>query len=180
MNIAINEFVRRQTAESKYSHYDGSFDELVALVEKHFDQATTGYKDGVVLVPVPPEDFLSGVVKITGSTPLHTTFESRRDGEEPYLQIVALFGGEKMRAKVVEVVVYRHDILEEDGDASSEAEWEVVSINARPTEEEEPPTPMAMARNFLNLNGGTKAEYTAEEFARSIAYWSSHAMCGDQ
>jgi hypothetical protein len=30
MKIACNEFVKRQTAESKYAHYDGSFDEVVS------------------------------------------------------------------------------------------------------------------------------------------------------
>ena len=41
-------------------------------------------------------------------------------------------------------------------------------------------TPMAMARNFLALPGGTKAEYTAAQFAEAIIYWSTRAMHGGQ
>lgn len=179
MLIGINSFVTRQTADSKFSHFGGSWEELVSLVEKYFGEAKSGYRDGVMLVPVPSDGFFSGVVEVNSDTPLKATFEARRKGEDPYLQIVAL-GGEKLPAKTVDVVLYRRDVLLEEGPdhVSTEAEWEVISINARPTEEPEPLTPMAMARNFLVLPGGTKADYTAEEFARSIIYWSKRAMHG--
>lgn len=182
MLIGINSFVLRQTADSKFSHYSGSWEELASLVERHFGEAKPGYRDGVLLVPVPSEGFFSGVVEITPDTPLKitkATFEARRKGEDPYLQIVAL-GGEKLPAKMVDVVLYGRDVLLEEGPdrVSTEAEWEVISLNARPTEEPEPLTPMAMARNFLVRPGGTKAEYTAEEFAHSIIYWSKRAMRG--
>jgi hypothetical protein len=39
---------------------------------------------------------------------------------------------------------------------------------------------MAMARNFLVLPGGTKAEYTAAQFAEAIIYWSTRAMHGGE
>jgi hypothetical protein len=173
--IAVNEFVKRQVPESRFSHFAGTWDELVALVELHFGEAKPGYKDGILLVPVPPEGFFSGVVELSEDTPLRAEFAARRKGEEPYLQVVAV-GGDKLPAKMVEVVLYRHDVL--GSDASTDAEYEIVSVNARPTEEPEPQTPVAMARNFLELAGGTKAEYSAEDFARSIIYWSKRAMRG--
>jgi hypothetical protein len=40
----------------------------------------------------------------------------------------------------------------------------------------EPMSPIAMAKNLLGLPGGTHADYTAEEFARSILFWARHAM----
>lgn len=173
--IDINALALRQTAKSKYSHFAGTAEELISLVEGNFNQQKAGYRDGVVLVPVSAENFFSGVVEVTPDTPLRATFGARRKGEDPYVQIEAV-GGEKLPAKVVEVVCYRHDVL--GADASTEAEWEVVSINARPTEEPEPLTPVAMARNFLELPGGTKATYTAEAFAHAIMYWSKRAMRG--
>jgi hypothetical protein len=175
--IGVNVFVLRQTAESRFSHYAGS--SLVPLVEENFSQAKSGYRDGVLLVSVPPMDFYCGVVEVTPETTLQATFKARKEGEQPYIVVEAV-DAKKLPAKVVEVVIYRRDTLLEEGpDAvSTEADWEIVSINARPTEEEEPLTPMAMARNFLELPGGTKAEYTAEEFARSIEYWSRRAMVG--
>jgi hypothetical protein len=86
-------------------------------------------------------------------------------------------GGDKLPAAAVELVLYRRDVLLEEGpDAvSTEAEWELVSINARPTEGPEPMTPMAMARNMAELKGGTAATYTAEQFVESILYWSRRA-----
>jgi|TARA_Y100000031_G_scaffold149992_1_gene188692 hypothetical protein len=173
--IAVNQFAKRQVADSKYSHYEGTWKELVALVESRFGEVKPGYRDGVVLLSAPPEGFFSGVVELTEGTPLRAVFSSRRKGEEPYLQVEAV-GGDKLPAKVVEVVLYRHDVLGRD--ASSEAEWEIISINARPTDEPEPATPVAMARNFLELPGGTKADYSAEEFAKAIIYWSRRAMRG--
>lgn len=177
--IGVNSLVLRQTAESRFSHFGGSWDELVTLVEKFLPMASGGYRDGVLLVPVPAEGFFSGVVQATSETPFRTTFESRRPEEAAYLQTVAL-GGEKLPARAVDVVVYRRDILLEEGaDAvSTEARWEIVSINARPTVYAEPLTPMAMARNFLELPGGTKAEYTPQQFAEAIIYWSQRAMRG--
>lgn len=175
MKIGINSLALRQTAESKYSHFAGTQEELVSLVEGNFNHAKPGYRDGVVLVSLPPLGFFSGVVDVTSDTPLRADFSARRKGEEAYISVTAI-GGEKLPAKVVEVVCYRRDVLEKD--ASTDAEWEIVSLNARPTDEPEPPTPVAMARNFLELPGGTKATYTAEEFARSIMYWSKRAMLG--
>ena len=175
MAIGINDMARRQTPESKYSHFGGSFDELSKLVEENFESATPGYRDGVVLVPVHADSFFSGVVEITPNTQLKAEFSARRKGEDPYVSVVAV-GGEKLPATVVGIVCYRHDVL--GNDASTDAEWEVVSINARPTDGPEPMTPVAMARNFLELPGGTKATYTAEEFARAIMYWSKRAMRG--
>ncbi len=177
--IGLNSFVLRQTPESKYSHFSGSFEELEKLVAEHFCNAIPGKRDGIVLVPVPAEEFFSGVVSVTPTTRLQTKFEARQEIEDGYMQTIAL-GSEKLSATVVEIVVYgRATLLEEGKDAvSTECDWEIVSILARPTIDPEPMTPVAMARNFFGLPGGTKTTYTAEEFASAILYWSKHAMCG--
>ncbi len=177
----VNTFARRQTAESKFSHFGGSEDQLLELVEACMEQAKAGYRDGVILVPVPPENFFSGVVEVSTDTPLRAEFGARAKSEAPYINVVAA-GGEKLPAAAVEVVLYRHDVLGADATRNEAgepvAEWEIISLNARATEGPEPMSPMAMARNFLALEGGTKAEYTAEEFARAIVYWSTRAMRG--
>lgn len=176
MKIAVNPFCKRQTPESKYSHFDGSWDELVRLVEDHFIDSNLG----VVAVDVPAENFFSGVTKLSEESRLEAQFAARREGEEPYVQVTAI-GGMKVPASSVKVIVYSHEALANGDDASCDADWEIVSINASATArdgEAEPPTPVAMARNFLEMAGGTKREYTAEEFARSIIFWSQHAMIG--
>jgi hypothetical protein len=178
MHIGVNAFVGRQTAESKFSHFDGDHQRVANMAADFFHEAKQGYRDGVMLVSVPAAGFFSGVVEVWPDTVLRATFSARRDNEEPFLSVEAV-GAAKLPAKHVELVLYRRDVLLEDNDASTECEWELISINARPTEEQEPLTPMAMARNFLKLEGGTEADYSAKEFADAILYWSTRAMCGD-
>ena len=171
--IATNPFVTRQTPESRFAHFDGSWEELEGLVLEHFDEGRQGYRDGVLLVPVPPERFFASTVEVVEGTELVARFEARQEGEEPVLSVSAR-GLPKQAAKAVDIVLYRHDVLAEDDDRSSEAEWEVISVNARVTEAEEPMDPVTMARNFLHLAGGTKGKFTAQEFAESIIYWATH------
>lgn len=177
-SIGINAFVRRQTGESKFSHSLWRLEVVATLAERFFHEAKQGYRDGVMLVSVPPAGFFSGVIEVGYDTILRATFSQRRSTEQPFVSVEAV-GATKLPAKHVELVLYRRDVLLEDNDASTECEWELVSINARPTEEPEPLTPMAMARNFLKLEGGTEADYSAKEFAEAILYWSTRAMCGD-
>jgi hypothetical protein len=178
MQIGINAFVLRQTHGSKFSHFEGSAQQVANMAADFFHEAKQGYRDGVMLVDVPAAGYFSGVVELTTETELRATFSARREGEKLYKSVEAL-GAPKLAAKHVELVLYRRDVLLEDDDASTECEWELISINARPTEEPEPLTPRAMARNFLEEKGGTKADYSAREFAESILYWSTRAMCGD-
>lgn len=177
-SIGINAFVLRQTHDSKFSHFEGSAQQVANMAKDFFARAKQGYRDGVVLVPVPLKGFFSGVVEVSPDTELRATFGARREGETSFVSVEAV-GADKLPAKHVDLVLYRRDVLLEDGDASTECEWELVSINARPTEEPEPLTPMAMARNFLKLEGGTEGDYSAKEFADAILYWSTRAMRGD-
>lgn len=174
MQIVVNPFCKRQTPDSKFSHFRGTWDELVELVQNHFD----GSEEGVVAVDVPSAGFFSGVTKLSEGCELKAEFVARRKGEEPYVQITAI-GGKKVPASSVRVILYNHETLKED--ASSDAPWEIISINASAAAKEgevEPLTPVAMARNYLSLAGGTKREYSAEQFAEAIIFWSQHAMIG--
>ncbi|MHA1950873.1 MAG: DUF3228 family protein [Candidatus Thorarchaeota archaeon] len=75
-------------------------------------------------------------------------------------------------AKFVNVVCYSKDaLLENDGERSTSADWEIVCLLCTPIENE-PMSPLAMARNQLEKVGGTKGEYTAEEYAKAVYYWS--------
>lgn len=177
--FGISDFVRRQTPESRFSHFDGTWFELLDLVQAAWDRGNyhPGYRPGVFLVSVSPLRFKSGVVDVTDTTQLVAKFDARRPTEAPFLHIEAI-GGEKLPAKVVDIVVYAEEVLNENGECSTGTDYEIVSINARATLYEEPLTPMAMARNFLGLPGGTAAEYSAAQFAEAIIYWSTRTMRG--
>ena len=179
--VGVIDFVRRQTKESPYDHFEGTWDELLTLIEGQFDKATAAPSNsGVLIVPMKNEychRFFTSVIKVSKDTELQAFYKERSEGEEAFLQIVAS-NQEKQQAKKVDIILYSHDTLAQDDDAPipQEAEYYVVSINAYTSDEEAPMGPMTMARNFLNLTGGTKPEtpYTAEEFAKSIVYWSQH------
>jgi hypothetical protein len=57
----------------------------------------------------------------------------------------------------VDIILYRADVLEEDGDRSTQADWEIVSINGRLNEKEPPMDPMTIVRNWKHLKGGDMA-----------------------
>lgn len=167
MSVGINEFAFRQTAESPFSHFCGNWDELSELVASNMGTGKPGYRDGVMLVAVPSEKFMTGLVEVTAETELVAKLVRRSENEEPYIAVYAK-GGDKSPAKSVNVVLYRHDVLMEDNDATTTHEWEVVAILASPDEGEHPMDPVTMMRNFLHLPGGTQGEFTAMEFAVSI------------
>jgi hypothetical protein len=178
--FALNNHVRRQLdPASKYSHYEGHEAFLLGMIEREFNCGTVeqGYRDGVVLVTLPASGFYCGVVQVTPETKLRATFSARNDNERPFISVEAI-GAEKLPASHVQAVLYRKDVLAETNDNSTDATWELVSINARYTCAPEPMTPMAMARNMSGQAGGTKAEYTAQQFVESILYWSDKAMAG--
>ena len=166
-SIAVNSFAKRQTAQSHYSHYAGTWEALTALVAGNFDQAKPGYRDGVVLVPVPAEGFFTGLVLVTETTELVAKLTTRAPGEEPYIAVYAR-NADKAPATSVSIVLYRHDVLAEDDDAETDADWEIIAILASPEPEDLPMDPVTMMRNHLHLPGGTQGRFTGDQFAASI------------
>jgi len=191
MKIAVSDFVKRQTAESKFTHFNGEWDELRNMVESEFENHRPAYRDGVILIKLScPERFETSVVNIADGIEsghikrFETIFEPRREGEAPFSQTVAI--GSKMEAKRIDVVLYRHDVLEEGNEASSDAEWEIISLNGSPVPAELPMNNTTRARNILVAEGGTdvkleeKSKKELIEFIRDMAlssvFWSTHTM----
>jgi hypothetical protein len=186
MDIKASNFVKRQTRESEFSYFDGPWELLERLSLGLFVNGLSrkGYRDGVVLLTVPKgnlDNFYSAVVPITDDIEFTTVFEARRDGEKPFKKSIAY--GKKVPAKNVDIVLYRKDVLEEDDtdrESLTGADWEIVSINCSPYEYDLPMTPSSMARNQLadteDGKGGTKANYSGDEFAKAITFWNTHTL----
>jgi hypothetical protein len=175
--VAAGEFVKRQTPESGFSHFEGSWETLEKMTENvmRFPHCVRqGYKDGVLLVDLDPFQFRSAIVRLDEKSKISATYSPRRLGEAPFIRLGVK--ANKQPAKYASVVLYRADVLEENNERQTDAEWEIVCVKARVTEEEEPMDPYTMARNFLHLKGGTKGDFTAEQFAQSIVYWNNHTM----
>lgn len=171
--VKASNFVKRQTKESKFGYFDGSWSKLEKLVEEHLSEAKEGYRDGVVLIPVPVHNFYSSIVQLKETDEFVAEYTRRVSNEDPQLSTSVLNRG-KQPAKYVDIVLYRYDVLEEDNDRSQDSYWEIISINAS-LHKNTPMHPITMMRNELHLAGGTQASYSKEEYIEAIRFWSSHA-----
>ena len=174
-SIACGEFVKRQHKGTRFSYYEGSWGDLEELAMENWSSSRPGYRDGVRLIRVPAAGFRSAVVKVTRKDKIVTKVDSRKAGERDGKYSYAL-GRPHVKAECVDLVVYRADVLEEDGDRETDADWEIISINASPIGRPVPMRALTMARNERHLAGGTRGEYSKDEYIDSILFWSGHSM----
>lgn len=176
--IKASEFVKRQTPNSPFAHFSGSWEQIEKMVDARREWAVQGYKPGVFLTEIPAEGFFSSVTKLNEQSMIFATFKPRREGEESYLGTLAI--GSKVPAKKVVIVTYSKEVLAEGNERSTDADYEIVSINASPfADRETPMDPVTMMRNYLERPGGTKGDFSALQFAESILFWSQHAMVAE-
>ena len=179
MKIHINTFVRRQTSTSPFSHWICADYTLLKMVEQGLPNAKQGYRDGVLLVPVPPEFFFSGVAQLNAGDYIIGEYSARKEGEEPRKHTYA-FRSKKMPAKSVYVVLYRHDVLAENKENETDADYEIVSVNASPTEQDAPIQPGTLIANHFEMSGGTKTHMTDSEFVQalkeSVMFWKDKVL----
>ena len=183
--VAVNDFVRRQIKGSGKTYSKSlSFEEIaidaeLQMIKGHFKE---GYRDGVRIVigsETLLNKFVCPFVKIDSSTELKSKSVSRQKGEESYIQIRAK-SGIPVEAGRIEYILYRHDVLAENNEQSSNEAWELISIHAIPKGIKKLPIgPVTMMRNQLELKGGTKAEYTSDEWADSVRFWQQYAALDD-
>ena len=183
--VAVNDFVRRQikgsgkTYSKSLSFEKIAIDAELQMIKGHFKE---GYRDGVRIVigsETLLNKFVCPFVKIDSSTELKSKVVSRQKGEESYIQIRAK-AGIPVDAGRIEYILYRHDVLAENNEQSSNEAWELISIHAIPKGIKKLPIgPVTMMRNQLELKGGTKAEYTSDEWADSVRFWQKYAALED-
>jgi hypothetical protein len=174
LKVAVNDFARgRHLADAPYSHYEGSFDQLCRLVEQNLDKMVVlaDDKDGkVIKVTLPGDGFFAAVTQARSGMSFKAHFDSRDSSEHPYFSIKAA-DGPKVPAAEADLILYSHGKLAVKNEHSTDAEWEIVSINAKRTTGDEPPHPVTMMRNQKDYPGGTKTDYTPEQWADSVEYW---------
>lgn len=209
-SVALNPMVRRQTPQSRFSHFQSEGADVWHELERLVADALANYPDAVkVLTPNGnvvkvrlPEHlcegrFFTGVVKLEPGMDVRTVFAVRQGGmpgELPYQQTVVV-GAAKTPSKWVDVIVYHRDELKleertwtppgQSAPETVDADWQVISVNAHITAEDEPPTPQAMARNHAAAEGrpegvgGSARQYTAAQYMEALLFWGSHAMVAD-
>lgn len=178
-SIAVSYFYRKVT-EKGNTRFDGELEELIDLAHEHFDnqEPGTGSVDGdVILVQVPPERFRTNIVTIdeTNAHRVEKIYHSRVKNETEVPQLIIVSDELKPKAHTAKLVLYRADTLARDNNRSSDAEWELIAVNAHP-EADTPMHPETMRRNAGHHVGGTYREYSDEEWNRAEEYWAHHAF----
>ncbi len=179
--VAVNDFVNRQVKGSGKTYSpELSFEDIAKHAEEQMalGNFNKGYRDGVRIVQGSPEvakHFYCPFVKIDENSKLKAEVVRRRPDEEPYIQIRVVNIDPRPSGKV-EFILYRHDVLEENNEHTTDSEWELISIHAIPEGVDTLPMgPVTMMRNQLEMPGGTKAYYTSEEWAESVRFWQQYA-----
>jgi hypothetical protein len=180
-SIGITDFARGRHTPEGYSHFTGSWEDLVFATlqaAQDPDNVKPGDAPGSCLVQVPSPGFYSSVIDLRENpdAKLWSVYEARRGEEEKFVQTFAEPGpgAIKLPAGIVNIVLFPHDLLGED--ATGEFDFEIVSVNADPRYNGRlnialPPTPITIERNAREKEGGTKAEYSVEKVLDSIEIW---------
>ena len=181
-NVGVNSFVERQTKDSGKTYSKKlSFKEISVHASSQLKKGKykKGYRDGVVLVKVDQSlinNFVCPIVKINEKTKLIAEQVKRRKNEEPYIRIRAL-NGNPLKTKNVDLILYRNDVLKETNENETDNQWELISFHAIPNEIKKLPMgPITMMRNQLELEGGTKGNYSSKEWAESIQFWQKYCF----
>jgi hypothetical protein len=164
--------LERHSKPGKHTWFSGSTGQLVQVIHGNWSQRKPGFGrtslDEVVVVPVPPALCHGTTATLRDGMQLTAEVTRRRPDEDPFVSIRASVAPDP--AAYAQAVLYSRALLlpEEPGFAG---DWGIVSLQASSIEDE-PMHPLTMARNMLEKAGGTKATYTAQQFAEAIYYWS--------
>lgn len=167
--IGVSEFVKRQESYSIFTHYVGSWSDLADKTAEEFKDGnyTKGYRDGVYLVHMPKHEV--GLFYTFDAYPMFEGMKLNaewarvpgREHEPAKLQVTIL--EDKIPCRFIDVIIYRKDVLEEDGDDITGCDYDIVSVNGRLAKNPPPIDPMTLVRNWLHLRGGTEMKGTTSE-----------------
>tara|TARA_B100001029_G_C15063817_1_gene461356 strand:+ start:5506 stop:6087 length:582 start_codon:yes stop_codon:yes gene_type:complete len=182
--VAVNQFVLRQIKGSGKTYSKNlTFQQIAEYAENQLNlnpsSIQPGYRDGVILIQCEEKmnnNFASPMVKIDDNTKLEAIVTKRRDNEESYIQIRAIEGNLLPTGRV-DLILYRHDVLIENEEQTTNADWELIAFQAVPKGLQDLPMgPITMMRNQLELPGGTAAIYSSEQWAKSIYFWQNYTI----
>ena len=195
--ITINPFCLRQvgvTDASSFGGFTGTAEELQGILDKLPVSLTEGieiiriYADDPILANTKGQ-FICTFGVVEDGEEVAVLYEARRPGEQPVM-VKTVTRASRPTAHTIDLVFYSHQALA--ADASSDADYELVSINTTPTKfkqgEEEPMTPETLWRNYLakipgcpaGVGGTYRPEWDDEEvfrkeLASSETYWADKA-----
>jgi hypothetical protein len=160
---------------------------LLNYVYNSWMKRTPGLGEGTridrkVLVPLDPNVggipvyFCPPRVRLVEGMPLRAEAICRQEGEEPFVDVFVTpkdamkYGYIETPASSVSVVCFSKEaLLENNGRRTTNSDWEIVTLLCSTTGVETM-EPLTMARNWLELAGGTKpaTPYTCDEWAQAV------------
>ena len=190
--IHVHTFAKRQTAESRFSHTEMTWDELADSARFAFYVGKPSkFQPRALEVQVNADECFTGIVALNNGDELVASFESRREGESPRKVVQAASGKaagtHKMPAKSAYVVLFPSTLLAETGDNELEpveGNWEIISLNASPTKKDTPIDPDTLMHNHFGSDGGTATGLSDADFVNalreSFRFWQDKAMLGGE
>jgi len=159
---------------------------IVSEVAANFPNAKQGYRDGVLLVPINPTNFVSQIVQLQDGDRLTGKFKRRKENETPRkeIRVPAAPGCDHsycMPLVAVDVVLYSNSVLLEGKENSDmSADYEIITILTKVSYEDQPmPPETLMANNFMD-SGGTQTHMSDEEFVLALKasynFWKNKAI----
>ena len=195
--IGINEFALRQTKRD-FVGTRLSMTQLTLIKENcnilyNTDKTkldNSDYADFckyVVIVQDSYDGIICPIIKITDENKhlLVTKYHTRVEGELPYL---ARNFSKNVLYSINDphhllVVLYSREQLEkeykenEGGSPPVGSDYDIICVNAEPSEINSPMTPDTIIRNSLGTEfGGSGVELDKAKYMESVEYWSKHAM----
>ena len=180
-SVGIGSFVKRQVKGSGKTYSTLTFEEIAKHAEQRMldEKFKQGYREGVILVSVQKEllnSFICPIVKINKDTKLESIPKKRRDNEQLYISTKAL-NGKPLAIGGVDLILYRHDVLNETNERETDKYWELIAFHAIPKGVNLlPMRPVTMMRNQLELPGGTKGYYSSEQWAEGVRFWQEYVL----
>lgn len=186
--ITMLDFIDRQRDPNQgLTHWEISDEELLQRVRDNWDKQRPGYRDGVILVPIPSEGIKAAIRILQPGDPLVGAYVARREGETPRKTFRYEAPGSIAEAKSqpvsTDVVLYHRDVLAEDS-TFIEDEWGIVTVLGKlcGPDEEEPMHPETLMANHFHDDGGSQTGMSPEEFEdalrKSYWYWRDKAFLG--
>lgn len=173
--LGMTTFVRRQKPDSSFSHFDGSWDELLRLAEANWENRRPSPQNPAVRLVRVEGVFHNAMRELQPGEYARGERTRRRPDEDEVMDLVVT--GDKGIAGQADLVFYPHALIADDPDCEGEAEWHLVSVEVR--DEDLPMDPVTMARNQLGRPGGSVPDtpsgaYTSKQWAESV--WHHRLM----
>jgi hypothetical protein len=172
MLVGVNEFVKRQVACSPFGHFDGTWEELVELVTPLLPPLEVSSDIISEEIPLDKlERFYTPIVRLKDGDILVSHFSPNRAGEIPRKTTPFVYNRSKSPAGFAKIILYSHSAL--GMEASTDAEYEMVTINTG-LDADAPMPPWTLMANHFGFSECpdhlTDAQFVAQLRA-SYIYW---------